>query len=64
MRKSWTACVYTPKNEINASNEDAIIPYSTAEVRALVEKICGEDAHTNFEDEVAVGPNPSPSQQQ
>ena len=64
VRKSWTACVYIPEDEINASNEYAIIPYSTAKVGALVEKICGEDTHTNFEDKVAVGPNPSPPQQQ
>ena len=53
VRKSWTACVYIPEDEINASNEDAIIPYSEAKVGSLVEKICGEYAHTNFEDEVA-----------
>ena len=41
VRKSWTACVYIHEDEINASNEDAIIPYSATKVGALVEKSFG-----------------------
>ena len=58
--ESQTACGYIPEDEINASNEDAIIPYSEAKVGTLVEKLCGEDAGTNFEDKGAVGPDPFP----
>ena len=61
VRKSWTACVYIPEYKINASNEDAIITYSAAKVGNLVGKLCGENYCTNFEDEVAVGPDPFPS---
>ena len=60
MRKSCTACGYIPEDEINASNEGAIIPYSAARVGTLVEKLCREYARTNFENEGAVGPYPSP----
>ena len=58
MRKLWTACGYTPEDEINASNKDAIIPYSVENFGTMVEKFCGEDACTNFEDESANGPEP------
>ena len=57
MSKSWTAVGYIHDNEINASNEDAIIPYSSGKVGTLVEKLCCENAHTNFEDNGAVGPD-------
>ena len=60
VRKSLTACGYIPEDQINASNEDAIIFYSAAKVGTLVEKLCGEDAHTTFEDEGAIGPDPFP----
>ena len=55
VRKSWTACGYIPEDEINASNEDAIILYSEVKVGNMVEKRFGEYDCTNFEDEGAVG---------
>ena len=58
MSKSWTACGYISEDEINASNKYAIIPYSVENVGTMVEKFCGEDACTNFEDEGANGPEP------
>ena len=60
MRKSWTACGYIPEDKINDSKEDAIIPYSAADIGTLMEKKIGEDVHTNFEDKGAIGPNPFP----
>ena len=60
VRKSLTACGYIPEDQINASNEDAIIFYSAAKVGTLVEKLCGEDSGTNFEDKGAIGPDPFP----
>ena len=48
VRKSRTACVYIPEDEINASNKDAIISYSAAKVGTIVEKLCGRYSCTNF----------------
>ena len=58
VRKLWNACGYIPEYEINTSNEGAIIPYSETKIGNMVDKVCGEDSHTNFEDEGDVRPDP------
>ena len=57
MRKSWTACGYKSEKDLSCSNEGTLVVFSYEKVGLVVEDICGEAAHTNFED-AEYGPDP------
>ena len=57
MRKSWTARGYKSEKDLSCSNEGTMIVFSDEQVGSMVEDMCSEAVHTNFEDAECV-PDP------
>ncbi len=50
-RKFWTACGYPSKDKIHYDNETVITVWTDKSLGTMVENLCGEEHHCNFESE-------------
>ncbi len=62
VRKAWTSCGYPSESELVGSNGTAIVPFrEDNEIAAEIEKICGKNARSHFENEEYEDTDPFPS---
>ena len=51
VRKSWTACGYTPEGEISFPDRGQIVPWTEDAVHAMVKEFCGQEGLDHLCDE-------------
>ena len=50
VKRSWIACGHKAEKDLTPSNEGDMVVRNDEHVDTMVEELCGEEVHTNFED--------------